>query len=117
MSTVLNPPKLTWFPDNGQPPPGHNNRLEEVKAINDWIIEFNDSYGKYTPRFHRFGVKTGRRFVGGTPVAYKVHQWNQWRQTEAMDNMIHLSDEWRIRMGGAVVRHFNGELQREGVLG
>ena len=117
VTTVLNPPKLTWFPDNGLPPPGHRNRLVEIQEINDWIIEFNQSYGKFTPRFHRFGVKTGRRFADGTPVAYKVHQWNQWRQTEAVDNMLHLNDEWRIRMGGAVVRHFNGELQREGVLG
>ena len=57
VATVLNPPKLTWFSDNGPPPPGHVNRLEEIRAINTWITEFNEGYGNTTPRFHRYGVR------------------------------------------------------------
>ena len=118
VATVLNPPKLTWFPDNGWPPAGHTNRLEEIMTLNNWIVKFNEGNGKPTPRFHRFGVKTGRRFgQDGMPLPYKIHQWSQWRQSEPVEDMVHLSDYWRVRMGAAVVRHFEGELERGGTLG
>ena len=41
VATLFNPPKLTWFADAGPPPPGHVNRLDEITAINNWIVEFN----------------------------------------------------------------------------
>ena len=117
VATFLNPPKLTWFPDTGPPPPGHVNRLEEIRQLNDWIVEFNTGYGKYTPRFHRFGVKTGRKFVNGVPVPMHVHQLRKWRQSEPIGDMVHLNDYWRTRLGAAVVHHFEGELEKKGVLG
>ena len=116
VATLLNPPKLTWFPDTGPPPPGHRNRLQEIREINDWIVEFNRGYGNNTPRFHRFGVKVGRRFVNGKQVPLHVHQLNRWRQTEEVGDMIHLSDFWRIKLGTFVVNHFQGELKNKGVL-
>ena len=117
VATLLNPPKLTWFPDTGPPPPGHQNRLEEITAINKWIVEFNDSYGHVTPRLHRFGVKSGRKFVNGAPVPMHVHQLARWRQSEPVHDMVHLSDYWRTRLGATVVHHFESELQKRGVLG
>ena len=80
-----------------------------------WIKEFNNSNGKYNR--HRFGVKEGRRFDKfGKQVKFKIHQLSQWRQTELLEDKIHLSDRWRVRLGTAVVRHFEGELGRYGVL-
>jgi hypothetical protein len=117
VATVLNPPKLTWFPDTGPPPHGHVNRLEEIRQINDWIVEFNSGYGNHTPRFHRFGVKTGRKFVNGVSVPMHVHQLRKWRQSEPIGDMVHLNDYWRTRLGGSVVHHFEGELEKKGVLG
>ena len=75
VSTLLNPPILTWFPDNGKPPTGHVNRLREIEEINRWIVEFNEGYGFVTPRFHRFGVRTGRKMVGGQYVPMHVHHF------------------------------------------
>lgn len=117
VATILNPPKLCWFPDNGAPPPGHRNRLKEITDINQWIVEFNDSYGNLTPRFHRFGVKSGRKFVNGTPTPLHVHQLSKWRQTEEVPNMIHLNDQMRVRLGAAVINHFESEQAKKGVLG
>ena len=117
VATLLNPPKLTWFPDTGPPPLGHENRLEEIRQINDWIIQFNRGYGNNTPRFHRFGVKSGRRVVNGKQVPLHVHQLRRWRQSEAVGDMLHLNDYWRIRLGRSVVNHFVGELRAKGVLG
>ena len=117
VATLLNPPKLTWFTDNGPPPPGYINRLEELRQINNWIIELNQSYGKATPRFHRFGVRTGRKYVNGESVPMHVHQFKRWRQSEPISDMVHLNDTWRIRLGRAVVKFFEGELKNRGVLG
>ena len=116
VATILNPPKLCWFPDNGAPPPGHRNRLQEITEINKWIVEFNDSYGNLTPRFHRFGVKSGRKFVNGAPTPLHVHQLSKWRQSEEVVDMIHLNDQMRIRLGAAVIHHFESEAAKKGVL-
>ena len=75
VSTLLNPPNLTWFPDNVKPPTGHVNRLREIEEINRWIVEFNEGYGFVTPRFHHFGVRTGRKMVGGQYVPMHVHHF------------------------------------------
>ena len=116
VATILNPPKLVWFADNGTAPHGHVNRLEEIMAINRWITEFNDSYGQLTPRFHRYGVKRGKYLSNGVPVGYTIHQLSQWKQSEPMKDKLHLSDYWRIRLGGAVIHHFQAEIAKRGVL-
>ena len=116
VATLLNPPILAWFPDFGQAPTGHNNRLQELRDINNWIVEFNNSYGNVTPRFHRFGLKTGKYWRNGVMVPYTIHQISQWRQSEPLAEKLHLSDKWRIRLGGAVLNHFEAELNRKGPL-
>ena len=116
VSTMLNPPILTWFPDNGPPPEGHKNRLEEISEINQWIIEFNQGYGNSTPRFHRFGVRSGRKLVNGSYVPMHVHQFKKWRQSEPVESMLHLNDYWRTRLGASVVKHFQSEISKKGAL-
>ena len=108
VATLLNPLKLTWFPDTC--PPGQVNRLEEITSINNWIIEFNSSYNNVTPRFHRFGVKCGRKFVNGAAVPLHVHQLGRWRQSEPVHDRVHLSDYWRVRLR-------KSEQKNKGVLG
>ena len=118
VATVLNPPKLVWFEDNGPPPPDHKNLLNEIKELNSWIVYFNQQRDKITPRFHRFGVKDGtRRDKDGKFQKVKCHLMNRWRQTEPDSDKLHLSDKWRVRMGTAVTRHFQGEIERFGILG
>ena len=117
VATLLNPPKLTWFPDTGPPPPGHVNKMEEITSINNWIIEFNSSYNNVTPRFHRFGVKCGRKFVNGAAVPLHVHQLGRWRQSEPVHDRVHLSDYWRVRLGKSVVTFFESEQKNNGSSG
>ena len=116
VSTLLNPPKLVWFPDTGKPPHGHINRYDEISSINQWIVEFNDGYGNPTPRFHRFGVKCGRKLVNGVQVPLHTHQMRRWRQSEPVIDRLHLNDEWRIRLGKSVIHHFQSEQARRGIL-
>ena len=118
IATILNPPKLVWFPDNGPPPANHVNLYQDIKELNDWIVLFNNEGNKITPRFHRFGVRSGTKMLkDATKVPFKTHQWNQWRQSEPVHDMLHLNDFWRVRMGGAVIKHFQGEHERFGKLG
>ena len=117
VATVLNVPKLVWFPDNGTQPPNFVNLLSDIKELNSWIVFFNEQRGKVTPRFHRLGVKNGtRKNRQGKAVHIQMHQWRQWRQSEPDNDKVHLSDEWRVRMGVQVTRHFIGEQERFGIL-
>ena len=37
VAPLMNPPRLCWFPDNGQEPPHYENRLVEIAEMNEWI--------------------------------------------------------------------------------
>ena len=43
-----------------------------------------------------------------------THRWNEWRQSEPRDDMLHLSDKNRVKMGKQVVKYFVGEQERFG---
>ena len=118
IATLLNPPKLVWFAGNGSPPTNFTNRLQDIKDINSWIKFYNIENGRlFTPCFHRFGVRTTRGRIGDGPLtSIQSHQFSQWRQSKLTRDMVHLNDRWRVRMGQAVLRHFEGEYTRNGVL-
>ena len=118
IATIINPPKLVWFEGNGPAPANFVNKLEMLKEVNSWIQFYNKENGRTcTPSFHRFGVRTARRKLGNGKIANtQSHQFSQWRQSEPTHDMVHLSDQWRVRMGQAVMRWFKGEFDRFGVL-
>ena len=118
VATLLNPPKMVWFPDNGPSPPGHRDRGQEIHLINDWIDASNSLQGKQcAPRFHTWGTRTSTKVVDGVQREFKTHRWNDWRQSEARDDKLHLSDRLRVKMGKQVVRYFEAEFERNGPLG
>ena len=79
VATLLNPPKYTWFEDNGEPPRNHKNLIREIKELNSWIVRFNTENGKqFTPRLHRFGVKDGWTLKDGKRTRIKKHIFSQW---------------------------------------
>ena len=111
--------KFVWFQDNGPPPSQHRNLLSDIKELNSWIVKFNQEGGKdITPRFHRFGVRDGWTYnADGKRVRVKRHIHSQWCQIEPIRNRMHLNDVMRIRLGVSVLRHFQGEFERNGKLG
>ena len=118
VATLLNPPKLAWFPDNGPPPPQHTNRLVELANINHWIQEFNLKNGMVAvPSFQTWGTRTSKKVLeDGTSWPFKTHRWSEWRRSEPTEDKLHLSDPMRIKMGKFVVKFFKGELERKGPL-
>ena len=104
IATLLNPPKICWFADNGPAPANHTNMLADLKEINSWIINFNKWNGKdITPRFHRFGVRDGWQLdQAGNRVKVKRHIMSQWLQSEPRGERMHLSDRFRSGCGQAL---------------
>ena len=111
IATLLNPPKLCWFSDP--------NILGDIKELNAWICNYNEEIGKnITPKFHRFGVKDGWELgPNGSKSRVKRHIMSQWLQSERKTKKVHLSYAVCIKLGLAVVMHFQGETERFGILG
>ena len=119
VAPLMNPPKVCWFPDNGEEPPNYNNRLLEIASINGWISDFNRKNGMSGPPcFQVWGTRTSRKILeDGSSWPMKTHRWNEWRVMDKKEDMLHLNDKMRARMGQAVVKYFDGETKRKGVLG
>ena len=94
---------------------GYINRLDKMRDINSWIKEFNakNNIQGIMPNFQAWGNRTWRDRAGGFR---QTHRWNDWRSTEAVNDKLHLKDSLRAKMGRAVVRFFQGELDRKGPL-
>ena len=118
VATLLNPPKLAWFPDNGPPPPHHTNRLVELASLNQWIKEFNLKNGfEAVPSFQTWGTRTSQKVLeDGSAWPIKTHRWNEWRHSEPVHDKLHLTDTKRIKMGKSVINFFQGQLERYGPL-
>ena len=117
VATIINPPKMVWFPDNGPPPPNHRDRQDELLQLNEWIDLFNRQNGRLcVPRFHLYGTRTNKRLVNGIHQVYKTHRWNEWRSSEPRHDMLPLADRMRIKMGRQVIRFFTSEDERRGCI-
>ena len=91
-------------------------RLQDIKELNSWIVFYNKQNGKdITPRFHRYGVRDGwAKDAEQKRIRVKKHIMLQWCNQEPILSRVHLSPTMRVRLGIAVTRHFQGELQRNG---
>ena len=58
-------------------------------------------------------LKMSKYFVGRDHVPFTIHQVSQWNQTEPIIERLHLNGRWRIRLGGAVVHHFQSEISKK----
>ena len=111
VASLLYPPQLTWYPDNGQPPANHVNRMEKLVWINQAIHELNlaNNVPDY-PRFHTYGIRTATRrskdVYGQEHHRHtKTHRWEHWRELDPT-RMLHLRDDRRFKMGTAANKYF-----------
>ena len=118
VTPLLNPPKFCWFPDNGAEPRQYKNRLVEIAELNEWINQFNcDNSMAKPPSFHTWGTRTSMKVLeDGSRWPLKTHRWNDWCRSERNEAKIHLNDFMKGRMGKAVVKFFEGEKDRRGIL-
>ena len=116
VSPLLCPPKLVWYEDNGPMPQGHlGNRREELDLLNNDILSFNAQSGLlHVPHFNTLGVRrTKLWYEDGSWRNVLQHRWNHWRASEEVVDKLHLVDSLRVKMGGMVLRYFEGEMARE----
>jgi hypothetical protein len=112
VSSLLYPPQICWFEDNGPVPyPGYKNNLEKVDWINKEIDKDNkDNAIEFAPGLNTFGVRTDNkrrtdRFGNITVQHTTTHRWGEWREKEK-GNMLHLSDKRRVAVGKHISSYF-----------
>ena len=113
VATLLYPPQLCWYPDNGPipSPATYTNRLDEMQWLNHELLEFNDNNRVVgVPHVHKFGVhidnRTSKDKYGQVQVRHRVaHKWEQWREKDKRQ-MLHLDDKRRICLGLSINKYF-----------
>ena len=112
IATLMYPPQLAWFPDNG-PFPTHNylNQKEKIDWLNEEIHRLNvrNNVPQYV-RFHTYGVRKDTKNVYDQygqlhQRVVKYHRWQHWRETNPA-NMLHLKNHRRFKMGTALNNYF-----------
>ena len=112
VATLLYPPQLAWFADNGAYPyQSYHNQIEKIDWLNTAIKEDNTASGIiYAPSMHTFGVRTDKKKwkdrYGQVRVRHvKSHRWGEWREQDK-SRMLHLNNKIRVKMGKTVGRYF-----------
>ena len=106
IATFPYPPSLCWLEDDGPVPSGFHNQLKNMKWLNMRIEELNSKTGVKVPKFHTFGVRKFTRYGKSTTK----HRLEHWRE-EKREDMLHLTDNQRIKMGRQVNRYFLHETE------
>ena len=112
VATLLYPPRLSWFADNGDKPRHYSNKLEKIDWLNSQIHELNvsNSVPDY-PRFHTYGVRTATRsrvdvFGYEHQTHTKSHRWEHWAELGRRWK-LNLRAERKFKMGTALTKYFS----------
>ena len=112
IGTMLYPPQLAWFKDDGPEPDNYFNQKEKIDWINDKIDLINNEHGmKFYLGIHKHGTRVSNnkiKDVDGHVIHQthlKKHRWEHWREKERT-RMLHLTNERRFVLGKAVNEYF-----------
>ena len=99
IATLMYPPQVAWFMDNGAyPSEGYVNNKEKIDWINDELHRLNAYYGSpIYPGLHSFGVRKSSktridRYGNLRTTVVKKHRWEHWMGNERA-TMLHLTKE------------------------
>ena len=111
VGTLLYPPQLAWFADNGPEPENFKNQKDKITWINGKIDALNTENGMVNyPGIHKHGLRVMTlKHVddNGQPQQkpIKRHRWEHWREADR-SNMLHLTNERRFVLGRAINEFF-----------
>ena len=111
VGTLLYPPQLSWFVDNGPEPEHYTNQKDKINWINGMIDQLNIEHGVASyVGVHKHGIRVvTRKWVdkfGQQQVRHiRKHRWEQWRE-QVRSNMLHLTNERRMVLGKAINEYF-----------
>ena len=111
ISSLMYPPKIAWFRDDGPEPYNYHNQKEKIHWLNYKIDQLNhtNSVPKY-PGFHTYGVRKDTTSIVNTygqedRLKTKDHRWGHWVETARREKMP-LRVERRFKMGLALNNYF-----------
>ena len=111
VASMMYPPALCWFRDNGPQPHNYTNMKEKIDWLNGKIHELNLSNGvEGYPSFHTYGMRVGSENVVDNDgrrrkVRTKSHRWEHWKEAAKRDK-LHLREDRRFKLGKAVNNYF-----------
>ena len=111
VASLMYPPKICWFRDDGPTPNNYDNQKEKVDWLNEKIDRLNRSHGVYQyPGFHSYGVRMGTKLTKNENGQlerrqFKAHRWDQWVEPARRDKST-LKAERLFKMGKAVNNYF-----------
>ena len=102
VGTILHVPALYWHEDDGAPPSSrYVNHKVIIDRTNLKIEAFNIEIGSSSaPKLHQTGercLKHGKK---------RIYMWDVFRE-EAKEDMMHLRDPQRFKMGKSIVKYFD----------
>ena len=72
-------------------------------------LNSNPTFGFFAPPLRALGQEKKRKRV-------KRHIFSQWCEDKPVKDRMYLNEVMKVRLGVAIVRHFQGEKERNGVL-
>ena len=111
IATLMYPPKLAWFRDNGPEPYRYDNQKEKIYWLNGKIDQINhDNSVPIYPGFHTYGVRVDTITTvasNGEEVKTrtKSHRWGHWLEGPRREK-ITLAHDRRFKMGKALNNYF-----------
>ena len=117
IASLMHPPKLSWFKDNGPEPYNYRNEKDKIDDLNNKIKELNiDNSVPIFPGFHSYGTRKSTTNIwdenGVMQVQHvKCHRWEHWQELARRDKLT-LRPDRLLKMAAAVNNYF---LTRTGI--
>ena len=111
VASLMYPPKLSWFSDNGPEPYGYQNQISKIDYINHKIHKLNiDNNAIYYPGFHSYGTrKDSSTYLDSAGQEqkhhYRSHRWEHWEEARRRDKVT-LRQDRKFKMGMALNNYF-----------
>ena len=111
VASLMYPPSLCWFSDDGPIPYRYQNQLEKFEWLNAEIHNLNAHYNSPVyPGFHSFGTRKSIKKVfnddGSQQQQHcRAHRWEHWSETARREKFTLRSDR-KFKMGKAVNNYF-----------
>ena len=111
VASLMYPPRLAWFTDNGDMPYDYHDNLEKISWLNSQIHQLNvKNLVPDYPRFHTYGVRTDNRsrvdMYGYEHQTHtKSHRWEHWEEG-IKTSKLNLKPARKFIMGTAVNKYF-----------
>lgn len=111
VASLMYPPQLSWFYDDGPPPADYTDNKAKIDWLNREIAVLNTAYhARCPPKFHTYGVRTcsrSRTDIYGQTTTHQVksHRWEHWRGSDP-SRMMHLTSDRLFKMGTALNNYF-----------